>query len=168
VSPTLPEVRRIEMTVETPIQPATVADFKVGSFQDLMVEPIKHPERMFVATVWERKAAQQLFMAFEEKNFFAPETCDLFNLCTLFWPKKSGIQWAVASFPISFKDEFQAMALEKDLRIRNGTPNMLDPADMSLEAQFPLPDCDNVFTLEHKGGTMMLLIDPRPEASDDK
>lgn len=140
---------------------ATVNDLRKGSVDELMVLPIKKPDWVFVATFWERQAARELFIAFEELNFNTPETCDNYNVAVLSWPKQSGMIWFVGSFPRTYFAVFQKMALERDLKVRSGVPVIPNFDTGNLDAQFPMPDTDNVFCLEHKNGTVMVMISPK-------
>lgn len=143
------------------VRTATKEDLQVQPVEYLMTAPLRKPDWAFVATFLARPAAKELLMAFEEAYFNTRETCDNYHVAVLMWPQKSGMFWMVASFPKIHLAQLQKMALERDLKVRSGVPGIPDLDTGALEAQFPLPDTDNVFCLEHKGGTVMLMIDPK-------
>jgi|WetSurSiteA1Bulk_404760.scaffolds.fasta_scaffold07990_4 hypothetical protein len=143
------------------VHSATVEDLQQRPIEFLMTEPLKKPGWAFVTTLWARQAARDLFIAFEEALFNTPDTCDNYHVAVLRWPRQSGMIWFVAGFPMEHLATLREMALKVDLDVHRGVPAIPDLDTGGLEAQFPLPDTDNVFCLEHKNGTAMLMFDPK-------
>lgn len=103
----------------------------------------------------------KLFNVKMEYTYFAPRSGKnyLYEMVLIKWPDVSvGFQflWAIASFPIEFRPQAEALAKECGLRIANGIPTIID-ADGAHH--FPL-DGGTVFTLENITGHQVYKNDP--------
>ena len=87
-----------------------------------------------------------LFNVKMEYTYFAPRSGKnyLFELVLMRWPDPNTFLWAIASFPIEYRPQAEAMAKECGLRLANGVPTIFDGDGAH---QFPL-EGPTVFTLE--------------------
>jgi len=91
-----------------------------------------------------------LFNVKMEYTYFAPRSGRnyLFEMVMMRWPDANTFLWAIASFPIEYRPQAEAMAKECGLRLADGIPTIFDHKGAH---QFPL-EGPTVFTLENVNG----------------
>jgi len=92
----------------------------------------------------------KLFNVKMEYTHFAPRSGknNLFEFALMRWPDPQSFLWAIASFPIEYRPQAEAIAKECGLRLADGIPTIFDHKGAH---QFPL-EGPTVFTLENITG----------------
>lgn len=91
-----------------------------------------------------------LFNVKMEYTYFAPRSGKnyLFEMVMMRWPDANSFLWTIASFPIEFRPQAEALAKECGLRFADGIPTVLNEDGAH---QFPL-EGPTVYTLENISG----------------